>query len=78
MLFRSLVARGTIKQNDRVVVISTAHGLKFTDFKVNYHERALSGIRSRHANPPIYLKADSDAVLKCINSELARRKESRR
>jgi len=72
---QKLVARGTIKQNDRVVVISTAHGLKFTDFKVNYHEEALSDIRSRHANPPIYLKADPEKVREFINSELPRRKQ---
>ena len=32
-----LVERGVIKSKDRVVVISTAHGLKFTEFKVGYH-----------------------------------------
>ena len=32
-----LVARGEIKRSDRVVVISTATGLKFTDFKIAYH-----------------------------------------
>ena len=39
-----LVARGVIKKSDRVVVISTAHGLKFVDFKVKYHEMTLEGI----------------------------------
>jgi threonine synthase len=33
-----LIKRGVIKSTDRTVVISTAHGLKFTDFKVGYHE----------------------------------------
>ena len=31
-----LVERGQIKSTDRVVVISTAHGLKFTGFKIGY------------------------------------------
>ena len=33
-----LFERGEIKPDDRVVVVSTAHGLKFPDFKVRYHE----------------------------------------
>ena len=70
-----LAARGTIKTDDRVVVISTAHGLKFTDSKVNYHDGTLAGVTARHTNPPIYLAADSDAVLKCINSELTHREK---
>jgi threonine synthase len=52
-----LVARGEIRGGDRVVVISTAHGLKFVDFKVRYHELALEGIDARLANPPIELPA---------------------
>ena len=43
-----LVARGEIKQTDRVIVISTANGLKFTDFKVGVpHAHA----RGHHAAP---------------------------
>jgi threonine synthase len=37
-----MVERGEIKSSDRVVVISTAHGLKFTGFKVGYHEGTLA------------------------------------
>lgn len=73
-----LAAQGTIKTHDRVVVISTAHGLKFTDSKVNYHDGALADVTARHANPPIYLKADSDEIRGCINSELACREQFRR
>jgi len=35
-------------------VISTAHGLKFTDFKVSYHEEQL-GFPCTYANKPIEL-----------------------
>jgi threonine synthase len=70
-----LATRGTIKTDDRVVVISTTHGLKFTNSKVDYHDGTLASVTARHANPPIYLAADSDAVLKCINSELPRREK---
>lgn len=49
---------GTITADDRVVVVSTASGLKFTEFKVGYHERALAGAtRFAHANEPIDLPA---------------------
>ena len=51
------MSRGAIGKGDRVVVISTAHGLKFVDFKVRYHELALEGIDSQLANPPIELPA---------------------
>jgi threonine synthase len=57
-----LVARGTIRRGDKVVVISTAHGLKFVDFKVRYHEMSLAGIESRLPNPPIELPARYEAV----------------
>ena len=49
VLFK-LVERGEIQPDDRVVVISTAHGLKFTDFKVGYHEGTLDE-RRRRATP---------------------------
>jgi threonine synthase len=57
-----LVARGDIRKRDRVVVISTAHGLKFVDFKVKYHEMRLEGIESTLPNPPIELSARYDLV----------------
>ncbi len=57
-----LIKRKIIRESDRTVVISTAHGLKFTDFKVGYHQNSLSGIASRLANPPVYLPADADQV----------------
>jgi len=53
-----LVRRGEIRKDQRVVVVSTAHGLKFVDFKVRYHEGQLSGVDSEYANPPIELPAD--------------------
>jgi threonine synthase len=57
-----LVARGEIGRGDRVVVISTANGLKFVDFKVEYHQLRLAGIESRLPNPPIELPARYEAV----------------
>ena len=57
-----LLARGVIQKQERVVVISTAHGLKFTDFKVRYHQEALEGIQSSLANPEIVLKPRYETV----------------
>jgi threonine synthase len=59
---RKLVERGLIRPSDRVVVISTAHGLKFTDVKLAYHEMRLEGIVSNDANPPILAPARYDDV----------------
>jgi threonine synthase len=61
-----LLDKGIIKSDERVVVISTAHGLKFSNFKVDYHNLRLPDIESRFANPPIELEASYDAVLKAI------------
>ncbi len=57
-----LVKSGTIAKSDRVVVLSTAHGLKFVDFKVRYHEMKLEGAGSQFANPPIELPASYGTV----------------
>ena len=65
-----LVQRGEIHESDRVVVISTAHGLKFTNFKVGYHEDNLDEVESRFANPPIYLPAEASAVKDAIARRL--------
>lgn len=62
-----LVERGEIKSSDRVVVISTAHGLKFTGFKVGYHDGTLDGVEPRFANPPVELPADIEAVSEAID-----------
>jgi len=67
------VARGEIRAHERVVVISTAHGLKFTDFKVGYHTGRLSDVVARCANPPLELPADPDAVRRAIDRALEAR-----
>ncbi len=59
---QKLVERGLIRSSDRVVVISTAHGLKFTDAKLAYHEMKLEGIAPEQPNPPIELPARYEAV----------------
>lgn len=57
VLFK-LLAQKKIQPHERVIVISTAHGLKFTDFKRRYHEGKLRGMDSQYANRPVELAAD--------------------
>jgi threonine synthase len=65
-----LVERGRILPEHRVVVISTAHGLKFTGFKVGYHDGTLDNVTSRLANPPLDLPASVEAVSRAIDSAI--------
>ena len=64
------LVRGEIRPEHRVVVISTAHGLKFTGFKVGYHEGTLAEVASRYANPPVELPADVGAVWRAIDQAI--------
>lgn len=57
---------GVIEPGQRVVVVSTANALKFTEFKVRYHERAIEGVSSAHANEPVVLPAEHSKVSKAI------------
>jgi threonine synthase len=65
-----LIERKEISSKDRVVVISTANGLKFTDFKVRYHDSTLDDVTSHHANPPLELPADIHAVNQAISRKI--------
>jgi len=60
--------RQVIGAGDRVVVVSTAHALKFTGSKVAYHAGELEGITSTLANPPERLPAELDAVITALSS----------
>ncbi len=65
-VLHDLVAADTIRATDRVVVVSTAHGLKFADFKVGYHEDRLAGVKARYRNAPLDLPADAGLVRESI------------
>jgi threonine synthase len=68
-----LVKSGTIAKGERVVVISTAHGLKFVDFKVRYHQMELEGVESQFPNPPIELPASYETVRDEMLRQIERR-----
>eukprot|EP00190_Bangiopsis_sp_CCMP1999_P003338 CAMPEP_0198730098 /NCGR_PEP_ID=MMETSP1475-20131203/22803_1 /TAXON_ID= ORGANISM="Unidentified sp., Strain CCMP1999" /NCGR_SAMPLE_ID=MMETSP1475 /ASSEMBLY_ACC=CAM_ASM_001111 /LENGTH=515 /DNA_ID=CAMNT_0044492861 /DNA_START=52 /DNA_END=1599 /DNA_ORIENTATION=+ len=61
---------GTIGPKDRTVVVSTAHGLKFTDSKVMYHERKLHQCASRYANDVIRIPANADRVIDALRDRI--------
>ncbi len=63
---KKLLARGVIQSHERVVCISTAHGLKFTEFKSAYHEGRLPDVTSHLANPPVNLEPDYGQVIDAI------------
>ena len=65
-VLEKLVNQGKIKKHDRVVVVSTANGLKFTDFLHKYHTGNLEGISSEFAYSPINLPADYEKVKETI------------
>ncbi len=69
-----LVKGGVIPKDARTIVISTAHGLKFSEFKVGYHEGTIPGVSSRYANKPLLLPPDTDKVREALAKELAARK----
>lgn len=66
-----LLERGEIRRQDRTVVVSTANGLKFPDWKVAYHRRDLDGVDCRLANPPMELPATTDDVLRALDARIA-------
>src|SRR6516225_8452562 len=65
-----LLKAGKIDKTEQVVVISTAHGLKFTEMKVKYHQRDL-GFLCRYANQPVELPPRLDAVKEALQTALS-------
>ena len=65
-----MVERKQILPDDRVIVISTASGLKFPEFKVAYHNIIPGEPPPRYLNTPIELEADYENVLKQIGAHL--------
>ncbi|MBL4635055.1 MAG: threonine synthase [Kofleriaceae bacterium] len=62
-----LIKRGEIGPDDQVVVISTANGLKFGEFKTSFHEGNLAGVDSSSlANVPIDLPCQYSSVRETV------------
>ena len=65
-VLEKLVKRGEIKKHERVIVISTANGLKFTDFLNKYHADKIRGVSPEFVYSPVELPAEYDAVRDAI------------
>ncbi|TYJ29630.1 hypothetical protein E1A91_A06G080700v1 [Gossypium mustelinum] len=61
---------GVIAAGDRTVVVSTAHGLKFSQSKVDYHSKKIPDMACRFANPPVQVKADFGSVMDVLKKYL--------
>jgi threonine synthase len=69
---RKLADRKVIRPNERVVVVSTAHGLKFADQKAAYHLGRIEGVRPGHKNGPVELPPDPAQVSRAIARHVER------
>jgi threonine synthase len=69
---RKLAERKVVRASDRVVVISTAHGLKFADQKTAYHLGTLPGVRSTYQNVPVELAPEPGKVAEAIARHVER------
>lgn len=61
------VQKGTIQKGEKVIVISTANGLKFTEFKVQFHQNQIDKTNSKLINQIISCKADIASVMDVVN-----------
>jgi len=68
-----LIGSGTIPKVSKVVVISTAHGLKFVDFKLRFHRNELAGTSAALTNLPIEVPSNSDAIRDVIDGKIPAR-----
>ena len=65
-----LVKSGQIPRSSHVVLISTAHGLKFVDFKLRFHQGQIPETNSSLRNLPVNVPNDIDAVRAAIDGRL--------
>src|SRR4030095_8039833 len=65
-----LVQSRVIPSSSRVVVISTAHGLKFAEFKTKFHQGQLPEVNPSLQNLPIQVPADLAAVRAAIDGRI--------
>ena len=68
-----LARRGDIRRDATVVVLSTANGLKFTDFKVQCHDASARNLPQFTANRPLHLPDDYDDVRRTLDRILPAR-----
>jgi threonine synthase len=60
--------QGLIGKDDRVVIVATAHGCKFSQATIDYHGGRLPGVVPRLANRIVEIEADAAAVERLLMS----------
>jgi threonine synthase len=69
-VFLKLQQKKMFNPKDKIVVISTAHGLKFVEFKIGYHKSELDDVLPKYANMPIELPNEYNAVVDTIDKNI--------
>jgi len=69
-VFLKLQQKKMFNPKDKIVVISTAHGLKFVEFKIGYHKSELEDVLPQYANRPIELPNEYNAVVDTIDKNI--------
>ncbi len=67
---QKLQKQHVISKDETVVVISTAHGLKFIDFKLNYHQNKLKEVKPQYINEPKEIEPDINIVKKLVHETI--------
>ena len=62
--------KGVIAPSDRTVVVSTAHGLKFTQSKVAYHSGEIADMDCKFKNPPVEVSDKFGDVMDVLREKL--------
>jgi len=74
VLFK-LLRQKKIDPKSKVVVISTANALKFSDFQIRYHQKNLPEVTSHFTNTPLELKPEYGLLRDTLFKELDKRKK---
>jgi threonine synthase len=61
---------GVIRKGEKVVVISTANGLKFTEFKIAFHEGKIQNTDQKLQNSILPCKPNLSSVLEILDRRL--------
>ena len=61
-------AAGTIARDERVVIVATAHGCKFSNATIGYHGGSLPGIRPARANRVVEIEAEPRALERLLEA----------
>jgi threonine synthase len=62
-----LIDKNIIQKKEKVVVISTANGLKFTEFKTNFHESKIEGVNQSLINKIFSLENNLENIFNQIH-----------